>query len=127
MNPEHFCLLVAMWEILVGSALLIGRDKFLRWAEKAMQNTAKTRFFISAWLAIGALAVSSNPYPAWNLLGLLSILAWVTMIKCAVGVLYTDLAIKWSLVFMRKTPIGVGVVVLGIGGLLFNVLALLQS
>ncbi|MAJ29534.1 hypothetical protein CBD41_09740 [bacterium TMED181] len=127
MNPEHFCLLVAIWEIFIGSALLLNREKFLLWVEKVSQNTSNLRVFISAWLAIGALAVSKNPYPEWSLLGVLSVLAWAMMIKCAFGVLHTDRLIKWSLSIMQKAPPGIGIVVLAIGGSLIYAFVLLQS
>ena len=115
MAPEHFCLLVAVWEFTVGIPLLIRRQRFLLWLDSFVEDTPKVRKLFAVWLAIGALAVKENPYPAWNLSGVLSGLAWLTMIKCALGVLWTRKLGLLSLKMIRTAPPGTGAFVMGIG------------
>ncbi len=125
MAPDHFCLLVAIWEFLFGASLLVQRQDFLSRVERFTQDTPKVRWLMSAWLLIGALAVKENPYPAADLLGVLSILAWVTMIKCAMGVLWTAGLIQMSLRFLRGAHLGIGCLQLLISGALFYAYSLL--
>lgn len=125
MDPEHFCLLVAIWEFLLGASMLVQRQDFLKRVERFTQDTTKVRWLMSVWLLIGALAVKENPYPAAGLLGVLSILAWGTMIKCAMGVLWTAGLIQFSLGVMRGALLGIGCLQLMISGALFYAYSLL--
>ena len=125
MAPDHFCLLVAIWEFLFGASLLVQRQDFLSRVERFTQDTPKVRWLMSAWLLIGALAVKENPFPAADLLGVLSILAWVTMIKCAMGVLWTAGLIQMSLRFLRGAHLGIGCLQLLISRALFHAYSLL--
>ncbi len=127
MSPEHFCLIMAIWEISVGVPLLLRREPFLRWVEEFTQNTTKVRVLFFTWLVIGVLAISENPKPAWDLNGILSLLAWVTTIKCAIGVFRSESLIRISVKIMKKAPPGIGILVLGIGGMLIYAYLLLQS
>jgi hypothetical protein len=125
MAPDHFCLVVAIWEFMAGMSLLFRRHEFLRWLEKLIQDVPKARILVSAWLAIGALAVKENPYPAADALGVLSLLAWVVMIKCALGVLWTPGLMGLAFRMLQKAPLALGGLGLLVSGGLFYVYRLL--
>ena len=127
MNPDTFCLLIAIWEILVGISLLFYHQKFLQWVDRVSNDKAKVRVFLLGWVVIGVLALSRNMQPAWDLPGVMSLLAWLTTVKCGLMMISPYGLISFSLSLIKKTTRWVGVFVLAIGGLLIYSFLALQS
>jgi len=82
MSLAAFCIIVGVYEIMIGVPLVVRPVMTLRWLENALKEDTLLRLICLFFLIIGVLVLSRGTTIGIDSAGLVRLLAWVTAIKC---------------------------------------------
>lgn len=92
MNLETFCIVVGVYEIMIGIPLLVKPLATGRWLEGAMKEDALLRAFCLLFLILAVLVLTQDASIGTDAAGLVRLLAWATALECLVFCWWT----KWA-------------------------------
>jgi len=91
MNLEIFCIVVGVYEIMIGIPLLLKPLAVGRWLADEIKQDALVRAFCLLFLILAVLVLRHDASIGSHTVGLVRLLAWVTAIECFVFCWWT----KW--------------------------------
>jgi hypothetical protein len=92
LNLETFCIVVGVYEIMIGIPLLVKPLATGRWLEGAMKEDALLRAFCLLFLILAVLVLTQDASIGTDAAGLVRLLAWATALECLVFCWWT----KWA-------------------------------
>jgi len=123
LNLETFCIVVGVYEIMIGIPLLVKPLATGRWLEGAMKEDALLRAFCLLFLILAVLVLTQGASIGTDAAGLVRLLAWATALECLVFCWWTNWARAITIWFCDKAHWmrSLGILATGIGVWLLKV------
>jgi hypothetical protein len=116
MSLASFCVIVGVWECVLGLPLLIRPAATIQWIKDTLEDHTMTRLIGFFFLVISVLVLSEGARVGTDGPGLVRLLAWMTGGKCLVMCWWPRLARKKVVWFSNETVVRcLGVLVTAIG------------
>ena len=86
MDLVTFCLIVAVWQLMIGIPALIHPARFEKWFQAAREQDLLMRVVGCLWVVVPVLVLFEDASVKFDdvVEGVVQLMAWVTFIKCVI-------------------------------------------
>ncbi len=82
MTLESFCIIVGVYELMIGIPMLVKPLAAGRWLQGAMKEDALLRFFCLLFLTLAVVVLAQDGSIGSDSAGLVRLIAWLTAVEC---------------------------------------------
>ena len=82
MTLESFCIIVGVYELMIGIPLLVRPLATGRWLQRAMKEDVLIGLFCLLFLTVAVLVLIQDASIGFDSAGLVRLIAWLTAVEC---------------------------------------------